>query len=428
MDVKLKRATYHLWTFAFSKFISSFGNSIYVFAMSLFILTMTGSAMNFAINMICTILPRTILAPIAGYVADHFPKKVIVLSSQVVSFLIVSGLLVYMVTNGLSVVAIYATTVLLTISQMFTGVAFTSSITRLIDEGRIQKATAINQMVVSFSTIGGPIIGGMLFAFSPIQVFLVIFIIAFFLAVCVEATMDFTLYGSERTKEEKKENMWQGMKAGFLFIHQQPIIRSIVGIALVVNFFTGALLIGVPFILVEILQVDARHFGIIEGILAGGALLGGVYFSIKKDVAFPLLNVKHGLLAFSCLMTLFVLPLIVLIPYNGIVIFYSMVMLLIGFSMTYVNTPIGVLLQKRVSDQYKGRVFGILETGATSLMPLSFILYGFIYDLLGPIGTLLPTGIFLLCVTLYMLRKKIILSAHPELNSPKAKTIENSYT
>lgn len=75
MDEKLKRATYHLWTFAFSKFISSFGNSIYVFAMSLFILTMTGSAMNFAINMICTILPRTILAPFAGYIADRFPKK-----------------------------------------------------------------------------------------------------------------------------------------------------------------------------------------------------------------------------------------------------------------------------------------------------------------------------------------------------------------
>ncbi len=192
-------------------------------------------------------------------------------------------------------------------------------------------------------------------------------------------------------------------------------------------FFTGALLIGMPFILVETLQIDTRHFGIIEGILAGGALLGGLYFSIKKDVVFPLMNVKQGLLAFSCLMTLFVLPLIVFIPYNGIVIFYSMVMLLIGFSITYVNTPIGVLLQKRVSDQYKGRVFGILETGATALMPLSFILYGFMYDFLGSIGTLLPSGVLLLAVTLYLLRKKIMSSAHPELHPPKTKIVENMY-
>ena len=424
MDVRVKRATYHLWTFAVSKFISSFGNSIYAFAMSLFILTMTGSAMNFAINMICNILPRTLLAPLAGYVADRFPKKVVVLSSQIVSLFIVSGLLAYTANSGLSVLAIYVTTTLLTISQMVTGVAFTSSITRLVDETRIQKATAINQMVVSFSTIGGPIIGGMLFAFAPIETFLIIFITAFSLAVCVEATMNFKLYGVERTEEEKEETMWQGMKAGFSFIQQQPVIRTIIGMALVVNVFMGALIVGMPFIIVEILQVEAQHFGIIEGIFAGGALLGGLYFSLKKDVVFPLMNVKHGLLGISVLMTLFTIPVLVVFPYNAIVGFYGTVMMLIGFSLTYVNTPIGVLLQKRVSDQYKGRVFGILETGASALMPLSLIIYGFVYEFIGPIGTLLPSSILLLSTSLYLLRKKVMVTAHPELSLKKADMIE----
>ncbi len=31
--------------------------------------------MSFAINLICTILPRTLLAPFAGYIADRYSKK-----------------------------------------------------------------------------------------------------------------------------------------------------------------------------------------------------------------------------------------------------------------------------------------------------------------------------------------------------------------
>ncbi|WP_347177998.1 hypothetical protein [Sporosarcina thermotolerans] len=40
--LKLKRATYHLWTFTISKLISSFGAQVYAFAVSFYILQLTG--------------------------------------------------------------------------------------------------------------------------------------------------------------------------------------------------------------------------------------------------------------------------------------------------------------------------------------------------------------------------------------------------
>ena len=41
--IKLKKATYHLYTFTISKLISSFGAQVYAFAMSFYILQATGS-------------------------------------------------------------------------------------------------------------------------------------------------------------------------------------------------------------------------------------------------------------------------------------------------------------------------------------------------------------------------------------------------
>ena len=106
-----KRATYHLWTFTISKLISSFGAQVYAFAISFYILQMTGSATSFATNLICSILPRTLIAPFAGYVADKYSRKTIVITAQIATTLAIGGLLTVSLTSGLSLVAIYITTV-----------------------------------------------------------------------------------------------------------------------------------------------------------------------------------------------------------------------------------------------------------------------------------------------------------------------------
>lgn len=72
---KYKKATYHLWTFTASKLIAMLGTNVLSFGISLYILAMTGSATSFATNMICSVLPRALVAPIAGHVADNYPKK-----------------------------------------------------------------------------------------------------------------------------------------------------------------------------------------------------------------------------------------------------------------------------------------------------------------------------------------------------------------
>lgn len=78
---KLKKATYNLSVFTISKLISAVGANILAFGISLYILKMTGSATSFAINMICTILPRVLLGPVVGYLADNYSKKMLVITS-----------------------------------------------------------------------------------------------------------------------------------------------------------------------------------------------------------------------------------------------------------------------------------------------------------------------------------------------------------
>lgn len=416
---KLKRASYHLYTFTISKLISTFGSSVYAFGISLYVLALTGSAASFAINLISSILPRTILAPLAGYAADNYSKKKLIIASQLGGILSVGGLLGYSMIAGLSLPAIYAATALVSIFSMFNGITFSASIANLIDSDRIQKAMGFNQSAVSLAAIGGPVIGGALFGFVSMNVFLVIEIAAYFIALSLEATMNFKLFTTVEAKSEEqpKPSVIQGMKEGVAYLRTNRVIMVIVTTAIGLNFFFSALMIGLPFIAVQQLKVESTHFGVIEAMIAVGMLVGSIYFSVRKEVKFPLLFSKRAILVMSVLLAALGLPLIFEFSYNLNVGYLIILMLAFGASNVCVNTPIGIMMQKDVDEEYRGRVFGILESMAMAMMPLGYLLFGLLYDKVPAEYVVLGSSLCLIVLTAYMIRTSVIKEAYPALNN-----------
>ncbi|MFF2448501.1 MFS transporter [Neobacillus sp. NPDC058068] len=420
-SIRLKKATYHLWTFTTSKLISSFGAQVYSFAISFYILQMTGSATSFAANLICNILPRTLAAPFAGYIVDKYSRKKIVITAQITTTLAIAGLLAVCLNWGLSLTAIYITSCILSLTSMFTGVAFSSSITGLVDEERIQKAMSLNQMSISFAAIGSPAIGGLLYGAVSMPTFLILYMAASSTAVILESTMNFRLFSNRESAEavEVKESMWQSIKAGITYLKKQQLLMTIIWISLLVNFLFGAYQVGYSFILIEKLKIASQHFGFTEGAFAVGMLLLSIYFSVGKEVKYPLLVSKRGIIGMGAIMAAIVLPLLMKMPYGYILAYYIVLQLGLGAMMTITNTPIMVIMQKQIDDQFKGRVFSILETMAMALMPLGMVLYGFMYDVFPAQWVMVVSAVLFVGVTLVLARPSVIRMLHPELSAGK---------
>ncbi|XKH51862.1 MFS transporter [Chryseomicrobium palamuruense] len=414
--VKLKKATQHLWTFTISKLISTFGASVYTFAISFYILQMTGSASSFAMNLIFSILPRAVLGPFAGYVVDKYNRKVIVISAQIITVLTILSLIGYMMAFGLSLPAIYTVTAILAMTSTFSGVAFSSSISSLIDETRIQKAMSLNQMSISFAAIASPAVGGILYGTVSLEVFLVLFAVASAVAVILESTMNFTLY-SRRTEESerKQEKMLENMKAGLAYVKLQPILLSIMIIALSVNFMFGAFQVGYSFVLIDQLKMSAQHFGFTEAAFAIGMLLTSIYMSSRKEFKYPLLISKRGILVLGIMLAAITVPLLLPISYMQMLIFYIALMFIQGVMIIFINTPMQVYFQKTIDDDYKGRVFSLLETFAIALMPIGMVLFGVLFDVFPPEPIFLISAVILIAAVLYLTRTSVLVKAHPEL-------------
>lgn len=419
---KLKRATYHLFTFTISKIISSFGAQVYAFAISFYILQLTGSATSFATNLICNLLPRALVAPLAGYAADKYSRKKIVIISQLVTTLAIVGLLVVSMTYGLSLLAIYTTTVILSIATSFTGVTFTSSVTGLVDEGRIQRAMSLNQISMSFAAIGSPAVGGLLYGTVSMELFLEMYIAASIIAVLLESTMNFNLFSKRKAKDEQeqKETMWQSIKAGIGYLKTKQVLMTMIWISLIINFLFGAFEVGYSFILIEKLKLASQHFGFTQGAFAVGMLIFSIYFSIRKEVKFPFLVSKRGIIGLGVILGAMAVPLMISLSYWSVFTYYFVAMFTFGSMIIVVNTPIQVMMQKMIDDDFKGRVFSILESMAVALMPLGMIIFGYLYDVLPGQYILIASAIALIVVTLILGRPSVVRKAHPELNEEKS--------
>ncbi|HEY4553980.1 MAG TPA: MFS transporter [Bacillaceae bacterium] len=420
-ESNLKKATYHLWTFTASKLISSFGAQVYAFAISFYILQLTGSATSFAMNLICNLLPRALISPFAGYTADRYSRKAIVILAQLATTAAIGGLLAVSLTVGLSLTAIYITTVLISITSTFSGVTFTSSITGLVDESRIQKAMSLNQMSISFASIGSPAVGGILYGTVSMPVFLIMYMCASVIAVFLESTMNFKLFAKrkEKAEGEEKETMLQSMKAGLAYLKTQPVIMMIIWISLLINFLFGAFEVGYSFILIEKLKMASKHFGFTQGAFAIGMLSLSIYFSARKEVKYPLIVSKRGILGMGANMAAVALPLILPMSYFGNFIYYVLIMFAFGSLIITVNTPIQVMMQKQIDDDYKGRVFSILETMAVALMPLGMVIYGFLYDILPGEWILIGSSVLLIGIVMYLARPSIIREIYPKRGTAK---------
>ena len=416
-----RKATFHLYTFLISKTLSTLGSNVYTFGMSMFILALTGSFLSFAVNLIFSIIPRTLLSPFAGILVDRVSKKFLVLTGQIGTMISIACLLSYMTFFELSLPVIYLTTFFYTICSTFTTIAFSASIGNLVDSARIQKTMSFNQLSLSIAGILGPMIGGILFGFVSMKTFLIINIVAFFLAFLLESTMNFKLFSN--VAETPHGSLLKSLKSGIHYIKEMPVLKNLLALLLWINLFFTSITVGANFIFVQLIQMDYQLIGMVEAASAIGMLVVSLYFAVRSNIQNPLLFSKRAILTLSTLVGTFSIPLFIEMTSTIVFIYYVTVMFLFGGSLVATNTPIGIFLQNDVEENFRGRIYGIIEMFAMGLTPIGTLLFGLLYEIGSAPLILLTCSIVLILTTLFLIPKRLIETVDLDTKWSKSKEI-----
>jgi MFS family permease len=396
---------------------------MYNFAISFYVLKTTGSGTTFAATMVFGTLPRIIFGPIAGVIADKFDRKKIVVIMDILSGIIVVSLFAVAVVDTLRLPYIYAASFLLSTCSTFFDMPFRASIPNIVDDKNLMKINSLSEAISSIAQIGGPFLGGLVFAFIDIKLFLLINGISFIISGITEIFIDFNFNTPEESKEkttdiekETKDSMVGSFLVqfndGFRFLKSKNTLFIISMFFVILNFlFILGSIVPYSYILIKVIGVSESQFGTLEAIFPVGMLLGAAILSIRqeKNKIFKSF-ISSLLITETCILFIGVpiIPSLMIFNTSTYFIFYMIDFLILGIAISIVNIPLTVMLQREIPDNLRGRVQSLIGTLSNILNPFAMILSGILLDLLPAYILPISAGTALLIFTLFMTFNKEI--------------------
>ncbi len=396
-NIKLKRRRINrekgnLFLFLTGKSISVFGSAIYAFAVGLYLLKTTGSGLTFATNIILYTLPMVLINPFAGVIADRINKKIVVVGSDLINGIFL--LLVYILIgrNGLSVTMVYTSTFIITVLAIFFDIAIEAAKPNLVSKEKLVSINSLARVIESSSYVAGPMVGGLIYAFIDMRSFILFNGISFILAAILEVFIDYNYNKNNETLEKSiniKKSIWYEMQEGYHYIFSRQHMKALLYIFTSLNFvFSFSITVPVPYLLNTTWEVESSIYGIIQGGFPVGMIIGALlvekvmarisYSKLLKRINY---SAAFGVLAFS-------LPLIIFpsVPSQIFtLIYYTILMLVSGVIVSWVDIPLSVLLQQIVPERILGRVISVKLSIVKLIVPIALLVSGYLVNLISPL-------------------------------------------
>ncbi|MFC5731869.1 MFS transporter [Cytobacillus gottheilii] len=409
----------NLILFVSGKMIAVLGSSLYGFAIGLYILAETGSSLNFAITLMLSVLPRILLAPVAGALSDRLDRKKIIIISDFACAVWLTIILLLFHFVFPEIWLLYTATAVLSTLNTFYTTAVTSSIYNMIGPDHLQKAMSLNQAAASLSTILGPVLGGVLFGFMTLPFFMMINIIAFTVSGIASILINYHLF-SEKKEENEHNNFFEDMKTGFVYVKNQPFIFNLILVCIWINFWFAVFPVAMPYLVLTVKGMEPFQLGIIEGSLSVGMLIMAIFLSSRPEMKKKENAIIGGMIALSLVLILLGIPSmpgLSAISNNFVFIYLIILVLLLSTFVMLINMPVMVLLQKSTPDSYRGRVMSIMEMGASAMTPLGFIIFGALLESV-PVWLLFAVcGLSIFLLLCYQLWKRTLIIHLRELDA-----------
>ncbi|MCU0277007.1 MAG: MFS transporter, partial [Acidobacteria bacterium] len=369
--------------------VSALGDVIYSIALGFWILAKTGSTALMGALMAAAALPRVLVSPFAGVLVDRSDRKRLLILTDLVRGLAVAMVGLAAMLGFERIWMVFAAAIVIGMGGAFFNPAVASSLPDIVGRDKLVQANSVFHMIYTLSGLAGNSVGGILFKIlgAPVM-FLFNGLSYLFSALAIPFVK------IPRIEAKKgRSHFLSDMKDGFAFVWRFIGLRHLLTFAAIVNFFAS-----MGIILILPLFERQRHlgpalYGLVMACLTGG-LLAGLLFSslvhIRPAGRFRLFA-ACGLIS-SLAMILF--PLSLSIPLMALLAFLS------GAASALINMFMASVIQLTVPQEMRGKVFGILGSISTGLMPLAMVTGGVLAEFI-PIRVLISAS-FTATIFLYL--------------------------
>jgi DHA3 family macrolide efflux protein-like MFS transporter len=396
--------------FLFGQSISLFGTQLVQYVIMWYITLETQSGFMMTISIIVGFLPTFILSPFTGVMADRVSRrKLIIFSDGMIAAVTLILAILFSLGYG-SIWLLFFMSAIRAVGTSIQNPAVNAFVPQLVDEKMLMKVNGVNQSIQSVITIISPMVAGGLMTFAKVELIFLVDVVTAIIAIGILLLMKIPAH--HKAIEKQTIGYFADLKNGFIYISQHSYLKIFfVFLAVFVFLFS-------PYGFLAPLQV-VRNFGddvwrltFFEVSFALGMVSGGLLMSTWGGFR----NRVHTFI-FSAFM---VGALIISLGIVKIFWLYIALAGLTGITMPLFHTPMTVLLQEKVEEDYLGRVFGVLSMIMNAIMPFAMLVFGPIADIVSIDWILVGTGIALLGLAVVLANNKAMIAAgEPKLHTDR---------
>ena len=382
--------------------ISLFGNAILRFALPLYLLRETDSSSLFGAVTACSFIPMVIFSLFGGIIADRKNKRNIMVA---LDFTTAAVILIFSFALGKVSLVLLMTAVLM-ILYGISGIyqpAVQASIPLITEKEFLMQGNAVINMVSTLAALLGPIIGGVLFGAFGIMPILFISIGCFVFSAVMEIFIHIPF---EKSTDGKSifGAVSSDLSDSLKFIkNEKPIFLSVLGIVALFNLILSAVMIvGIPVIMVQILEMSDTALGITQGAMGLGGLAGGIIAGAAAEK----LRLKNGyVILIICSLAAFFMGISVLgaVPKNAGYIIMTAVSFGAMCASTMFSVSMLTAVQQQTPPNLLGKIMAVIIAVSSCFQPVGQAVYGAMLDVFAdkPYFVMIGAAVLAMAVSLY---------------------------
>lgn len=344
--------------------IAQMGDPFRQMALQVFVYDVTGSAAALGALATVTALPTLVLGPIAGVYVDRWDRRRIMIVSQVLRSLLVLTLVVQP-----SLAAVYVVGISTASIGLFYLPARNALLPRLVGGDQLLLANSFSMTTGTLLMMAAPALASVVIAWQGTAAAFAVNSASF--AGAALAVLAIRLAPDGAAPADQSDGgraWWHDVREGISFIRRTPLVRGLLIIFGVQTIGFAVMPVLQIVFLDRVLGLPPSALGYLMSFFAAGMLVGGLATATLGKHASQTRLVTFSSVAFGVLF-------VAMANATWLPAVFALVTCM-GVCEAVIGVAVPTLLQQRVPDELRGRVFSVQNVILTSLMILGMGLAG----------------------------------------------------
>ncbi len=342
-------------------------------------------------------VPVLIASPFAGVVADRYPRRMILLSTNILTAILAVLLAAALLGGFASLPVVLVLSALQAATQSFDAPARQSWVPLMVPREFVGNAIGLNSFAFNAPSVAGPPLAGLLIAASGIAPCMILNAIVKFAVVAAIVLMK-----PAPVSSKSHASFLAAIKEGVAFIYGHDVLRWIYLMLIVTALSVRSYNFLLPAYAVHVVHTDARGLGWLMAATGAGAMLGALSIAALNVRRRAVIWFVSGTIASIGVMCL---------GFTDQLGIAAIVLTFIGLGTQSFVGSSNVLVQTLAPDDMRGRVVSVYSMILLGLVPGGALVIGSIARFVDLRDVFIGSGLLCTIVAIWT------FAAHPKLRA-----------